>query len=161
MTGYSENDEDGFEVQIDIEDGREPLDTPDGTAGVEFDYNTSVRVKPSPDKNRTFMIELGTTHYAFSCHKSCTTRTLDEFYQLQNILKNHHLYVSMPKLPLKIFLFISSKEYVSQELARFLFGVLTQKKLLSSKALHLFLQTNYSMDIIMLNCEGVRDDVIA
>jgi len=147
----------GFKMKI--EDGREAGDMPDDGIS-ETQYNTIVKVTESPEKRKTFLIELTTTHYAFSNKASSTARTITEFYQLQSILKENHLYAKVPSLPLKVKLFLSSHSYVSQELARFLFGALSQKQLLSSKALHLFLQTNYSMKVIMLNLAGMRDDSV-
>ena len=77
---------DGFEMNI--EDGREPEVAPDypSTNNNDGDYNTSIKVRPSSGKKKTFLIELHTTHYAFK-QASSTARTLSEFYQLQNILK--------------------------------------------------------------------------
>ena len=87
---------DGFEWNI--EDGREPEDAPDdpSTNNNDGDYNTSIKVRPSSGKKKTFLIELHTTHYAFSCKASSTARTLSEFYQLQNILKVNKSWIWIP-----------------------------------------------------------------
>ena len=73
---------DGF--FMNIEDGRE-FDEVDVSEAQE--YNTIVKVVPSLEKRRKFLIHLETSHYAFSLHKSSTVRSLAEFYQLQAILK--------------------------------------------------------------------------
>ena len=87
---------DGFE--LNIEDGREPEDAPDdpSTNNNDGDYNTSIKVRPSSGKKKTFLIELHTAHYAFSCKASSTARTLSEFYQLQNILKVNKSWIWIP-----------------------------------------------------------------
>ena len=87
---------DGFE--LNIEDGREPEDAPDdpSTNNNDEDFNTSIKVRPSSGKKKTFLIELHTTHYAFSCKASSTARTLSEFYQLQNILKVNKSWIWIP-----------------------------------------------------------------
>ena len=74
----------GFKMKI--EDGREAGDMPDDGIS-ETQYNTIVKVTESPEKRKTFLIELTTTHYAFSNKASSTARTIAEFYQLQSILK--------------------------------------------------------------------------
>ena len=85
---------DGFEMNI--EDGREPEDFPDDGSSCfkNQDYNTSIKVRASSEKKKTFLIELQTSHYAFNSAESSTARTVTEFYQLQGILKvirNHAL----------------------------------------------------------------------
>ena len=75
---------DGF--RMNIQDGREAGDMPDDGLS-ESQYNTIVKVIESPEKKKTFLIELQTTHYAFSNKSSSTARTVTEFYQLQSILK--------------------------------------------------------------------------
>ena len=72
--------------KMNIEDGREVGDMPDDGLS-ESEYNTIVKVTESPEKRKTFLIELNTTHYAFSNKSSSTARTVTEFYQLQSILK--------------------------------------------------------------------------
>ena len=72
--------------KMNIEDGREAGDMPDDGIS-ETQYNTIVKVTESPEKRKTFLIELTTTHYAFSNKASSTARTITEFYQLQSILK--------------------------------------------------------------------------
>ena len=42
--------------------------------------------------------------------------------------------------------------------AQFLLQVLSIREYLSNKAVHLFLQTNLTLEKIRLNIEGVRDD---
>ena len=55
---------------------------------------------------------------------------------------------------------MSSYQTISTYLATFLAGVLKEKELLASKALHLFLQTQLSIDKIIDNMEGRRDDEV-
>ena len=55
-------------------------------------------------------------------------------------------------------LYILSYPTVSLHLAAFLTGVLAENQILSNKALHLFLQTQLSMEMIKENLDGKRDD---
>ena len=49
---------------------------------------------------------------------------------------------------------------ISLHLATFLTGVLAETQFLSNKAIHLFLQTQLSMEMIKENMEGKRDDEV-
>ena len=55
-------------------------------------------------------------------------------------------------------LYILSYHTISLHLATFLTGVLAEKQILSNKALHLFLQTQLSMEKIKEKLDGKRDD---
>lgn len=141
---------DGSVVEVDIQDGR--IDTcGQGTyLGVDL-------VEEDPTLIR---VRLRTDHYAFSIKKSCVTRTLGSFYQLQSTLKANHPYVQVPSLPLRPSMWLGSYKYRSEQLAVFLSMALKEIQLLSDKALHLFLQTNLSMDRIKKNMDGLLDDEV-
>jgi len=55
---------------------------------------------------------------------------------------------------------VYSYHTISTHLATFLAGILAEKQLLSNKALHLFLQTQLTMEKIIENMEGKRDDEV-
>ena len=55
---------------------------------------------------------------------------------------------------------VNSFHTISLNLATFLAEVLTEKQLLSNKALHLFLQTQFPIERILENMEGKRDDEV-
>jgi len=140
----------GATVEISLVDGR--LDSPG--------HPTLLSVCPVPGDSHMFYIRLHSSHYSFSIKKSCVTRSSGSFYQLRRILKNHHPYLIMPSLPMIPSLWISSYPYISLQLANFLSGVVAEKELLSNKALHLFLQTQLTMEKINDNLEGKRDDEV-
>jgi len=123
--------------------------------------NSALSVYPVPRDSQMFYIRLKTDHYSFSIKQSCVTRTASSFYQLRNILKKYHPYLTIPSLPLYPTLWVSSCQTISTYLATFLCGVLKEKELLASKAIHLFLQTQLSIDKIIDNMEGRRDDEVA
>jgi len=122
--------------------------------------NSVLSIYPVPKDSQMFYIRLKTDHYSFSIKQSCVTRTASSFYQLRNILKKYHPYLTIPSLPLYPTLWVSSYQTISTYLATFLAGVLKEKELLASKALHLFLQTQLSIDKIIDNMEGRRDDEV-
>ena len=66
----------------------------------------------------------------------------------------------MPRLPTLPSLWISSYHNISIQLVNFLARVVAEKELLSNKALHLFLQTQLTMEKINDNIEGKRDDEV-
>ena len=66
----------------------------------------------------------------------------------------------MPSLPMIPSLWICSYHTISNQLATFLSGVVAVRELLSNKALHLFLQTQLSIEKIKENIEGKRDDEV-
>jgi len=151
----------GFQVLLDIRDGRTVVDV--GREDDEVDTieivnplgesqkeNTRVSIRPLPGRRNEFTVDFSTRHYAFSCCRSQTVRSLESFYQLHTILKTCHLYADVPSLPLKPLL------WVTRSAAQ----VLQDRQLLSNKALHLFLQTRLSMEAIRDNLEGLRDDEI-
>jgi len=160
----------GFEVLLDIRDGRTLAD--DGEED-EVDTikivnppvesqkeNTRVSIRPLPGRRNEFTVDFSTRHYAFSCCRSQTVRSLESFYQLHTILKTCHLYAAIPSLPLKPILWVTRSASQAKELAVYLSQVLQDKQLLSNKALHLFLQTRLSMEVIRDNLEGLRDDEV-
>jgi len=161
----------GFQVLLDIRDGRTVVDV--GREDDEVDTieivnplgesqkeNTRVSIRPLPGRRNEFTVDFSTRHYAFSCCRSQTVRSLESFYQLHTILKTCHLYADVPSLPLKPLLWVTRSAAQAKELAVFLSQVLQDRQLLSNKALHLFLQTRLSMEAIRDNMEGLRDDEI-
>ena len=87
----------GFEVLVDIKDGRtlatdEQNDEVDSIEIVNpleecGKHNTRVCITPLVGKRNEFTIDFSTGHYAFSCQRSQTVRSLESFYQLHAILK--------------------------------------------------------------------------
>ena len=117
-------------------------------------------VHPDIRDKGMFYVRLRTRHYSFSIKSSCVTRSVNSFYQLRSILSKHHPYLSLPKLPLYPCTWVYNCPTLSDCLATFVAGLLAEKQLLSCKALHLFLQSELSMDRIKDNMEGRRDDEV-
>ena len=86
----------GSEVLLNIVDGRAG-DEHAQTLVDEVDFinpfassdqfNSRVNVRPCPGQKHLFTLDFTTSHYAFTCARSRTTRSLDHFYQLNAILK--------------------------------------------------------------------------
>ena len=57
-------------------------------------------------------------------------------------------------------IYILSYPTISLQLATFLTAVMSETQFLSNKALHLFLQTQLSMEMIKENLDGKRDDEV-
>ena len=57
-------------------------------------------------------------------------------------------------------LYLAAPRSRAQQLAGWLAQVLVERQLLSNRALHLFLQTNYSAQRISENAAGARDDQV-
>ena len=87
----------GFEVVLDIRDGRTVADVgeEDEVDTIEIvnplvesqKENTRVSIRPLPGRRNEFTVDFSTRHYAFSCCRSQTVRSLESFYQLHTILK--------------------------------------------------------------------------
>ena len=86
----------GAEVLLNIVDGRtgaEPAQPPADEADFinpfasSDQHNSRVNVRPCPGRKHLFTVDFTTSHYAFTCARSRTTRSLDHFYQLNAILK--------------------------------------------------------------------------
>ena len=87
----------GFEVVLDIRDGRTVADVgeEDEVDAIEIvnplvesqKENTRVSIRPLPGRRNEFTVDFSTRHYAFSCCRSQTVRSLESFYQLHTILK--------------------------------------------------------------------------
>jgi len=105
-------------VLLDIRDGRTVVDV--GREDDEVDTieivnplgesqkeNTRVSIRPLPGRRNEFTVDFSTRHYAFSCCRSQTVRSLESFYQLHTILKTCHLYADVPSLPLKPLLWVT------------------------------------------------------
>jgi len=139
------------------------VDIPDGRIFVEGEEprsRTVLRLEPFQGESTSFRIRLSTSHYAFSLKRSSTIRSISSFYSLCSILKSQHPYVSVSSLPVRPLIYLTSQLTQANQLASWLSSVLTDRQLLSNRALHLFLQTTLSMDRIMENVEGVRDDQV-
>ena len=66
--------------------------------------------------------------------------------------------MSPPSLPPRLVLTLLSRARQAAVLAKFTQELLSVREYLSSKALHLFLQTGLSIEKIRLNIMGLRDD---
>ena len=87
----------GFEVLLDIRDGRTVANVgeDDEVDTIEIvnplvesqKENTRVSIRPLPGRRNEFTVDFSTSHYAFSCCRSQTVRSLESFYQLHTILK--------------------------------------------------------------------------
>jgi len=121
---------------------------------------STLSVMPVPSDSQMYYIRLQTNHYSFSIKRSCVTRNISSFYHLRSLLKSCHPYLTIPSLPLQASLLVYSYHAISTHLATFISELLTEKQFLSSKALHLFLQTQLSLDKIIENMEGKRDDEV-
>ena len=97
VRGMSAIDGGGFEVLLDIRDGRTVANVgeADEVDSIEIvnplvesrKENTRVCISPLAGIRNEFTVDFSTRHYAFSCCRSQTVRSLESFYQLHAILK--------------------------------------------------------------------------
>ena len=119
---------------------------------------TILRLSLVPDSDSLIIIRLSTSHHAFSLGRSVSTRSVNSFYYLQRVLSSLHPYLTTPSLsPSRVPAFFSRKSKLNS-LATFLASILQEREFLSNKALHLFLQTQLSIEMIQKNLDGLRDD---
>jgi len=144
-----ESEQLGFTTDIDIPDGR--LSCPDIK-------RTILQVAPLEGASDHFTLRLVTNHHSFSLGRSVAIRTITSLYYLQNSLRDFHPYVKAPSLPPKFLFSFLSYQRQCEIFAKFLQEVLVKHEYLSNKAVHLFLQTNLTLEKIKLNIEGIRDD---
>lgn len=147
--------EDAAVVEVELQDGR---------MEEEEEGNNTIQARLSVEQmeedSQLVMVRLSCNHYAFSLRRSTVTRTVSCFYGLQSILRSQNPWTSVPGLPFKANMWISSVRWRNQQLANFLAAVLSSKQFLSCRALHLFLQTGLSMARVVDNLEGRRDDQV-
>lgn len=139
----------GCSIDVDIPDGR--LSTPAFT-------KTMLQISPLDGTSDHYTIRLVTNHHSFSLGRSVSIRTINSLYFIQKSLKDLHPYVNIPSLPPKFIFSMFSSQKQCKIIAKFLQQVLSIREYLSNKAVHLFLQTNLTLEKIKLNIEGVRDD---
>jgi len=152
-------DEESAVVYVELIDGRmecENIDEVDSPAISQ----TRVSVETVQNEEHLVVIRLATQHHAFSLKRSKVTRNVRCFYQLQSGLKEHYPWLSIPGLPLRPSLWVSSIKWRNEQLANFLGFLISDTEFLSSRALHLFLQTGLSMENIEENIIGKRDDQV-
>ena len=97
----SATDGGGFEVFLDIRDGRTVVGQDDKVDTIEIvnplvespKENTRVSIRPLPGRRNEFTVDFSTRHYAFSSCRSQTVRSLESFYQLHTILKVRMTYL--------------------------------------------------------------------
>jgi len=159
----------GVMVHVNIPDGRLCAEEIHRRSRTVLRVDPLDRTRPASTKaiaagvgrlDPAFSIKLSTSHYAFSLKRSSTIRTLSSFYVLGGILKHQNPDASLPGLPSRPLIFLHSSTSQAEQLATWLTAVLTSRLQLSNRALHLFLQTQISMDRILENSEGVLDDQV-
>jgi len=150
----SEDSEAGVILEVAIPDMR--LETEAGHCS-----RTVLSVSPLGEAGSVFTLRLATSHHSFSLKRSVATRSTEDFYQLQSWLSGHtghYPRLSVPSLPPRLMMTVFSRPRQAAVLARFTHELLSTREYLSSKALHLFLQTGLSIQRISLNIQGLRDD---
>ena len=147
---------------------------------------TVLRVEPLTAALLT--IRLASPHHAFSLARSVTTRQPGSVFWLRERLASHDPYCHTPALPPSLlFTLLPSHTQVRlleglfkikfllhnplslshspfhqiEAVADFLAGVLTTPEFLSSRAVHLYLQTSLTLHQIEENLAGLRDDEVA
>ena len=79
-------------------------------------------------------------------------------FSSQAALRDLHSYINVPSLPPRLLLCMMSYQKQCEVITHFLQEVLSTREYLSNKVLHLFLQTNLTLEKIKLNIDGLRDD---
>jgi len=103
-------------IEVEILDGRLAAERPTTSA--------RVAVQQVEGEKNLMMIQLTSSHYAFSLKRSNVIRSVDSFYQLSSLLKSHHPWLSVPPLPLRPSFWISSVRWRNQQLCAWLASLL-------------------------------------
>ena len=141
----------GEEVDIDIED--------EDCSKNSIKYQIVLKVEEDEKDHSLYGIKLSTNHPSFKLKKSTVLRSFSSFYHLEKILLSSE--TPNPMLPLKALLWTMSQEQKVEQLTSFLSQILRNKAFLALPAVHLFCQTQLSMEIIKDNMEGRRNDDVA
>ena len=136
----------GEEVEIDIEDDDD----------FNMKYKLVLRVDTVEQDPSLYCIKISTNLPLFKLQRSCAFRSFSSFYFLEKLLLSSSLVLS-PNLPLKSLLWTTSQKTKLHQLTGFLFQVMSDRDLMASMAVHMFLQTQLSMEIIKANI-GRRHD---
>ena len=160
------------------------LELPDGRLNCVV---SRVRVTVSPLDQALrddFTVRLATNHYSFTLGRSVAIRSFTAFLFLevtnysdlmelmncsdrsnhieemifQESLRELNPYVCRPSLPNRFLFSMFSSQRQCDILAKFLADVIATKEHRANRALHLFLQTDLSLEDIRLNIEGLRND---
>merc|ERR1711953_374067 len=105
-----------------------------------------------------FTVRLATNHYSFTLGRSVTIRSYNSFLYIQKSLGELNPYALRPSLPNRLIFYLQSAQRQCEILAAFLRDVIAIKEHRANRALHLFLQTDLSLEDIKLNIDGLRDD---
>ena len=116
------------------------------------------RVDPVKQDSSLFCIKLSTNYPKFIQNKSCVLRSFSSFYSLSNFLSS--FFMDVPGLPPKHLLWSTSGRTKMQHLTIFLGLVISRRDLLDSKGIHLFMQTQLSMEAIKEDVENIRKEKI-
>ena len=152
------------------------LELPDGTKEVEVS-RLLLSVGPVEGLKDHFTVRLATNHYSFTLGRSVAIRSYNSFLYIQVTLttmwssRTRNLsnsfqkslgelnpYALRPSLPNRLIFYLQSAQRQCEILATFLRDVIAIKEHRANRALHLFLQTDLSLEEIKLNIDGLRDD---
>jgi len=148
-----------FDFVTSVEEATVCVDLMDGRLDRDAVSVTRISVEQVPD-DTLVRIRLFTDHHGFSLRNSTVVRNVNDFYKLQSLLKQHSPWSSVPGLPLKPSLWVSSNAWRNEQLVTFLGLIVSNYQFLSSRALHLFLQSHHSMENIKQNIDGKRNDEV-
>ena len=150
------------------------LELPDGTKEVEVS-RLLLSVGPVEGLKDHFTVRLATNHYSFTLGRSVAIRSYNSFLYIQVTLppSGHptpnlsnsfqkslgelNPYALRPSLPNRLIFYLQSAQRQCEILATFLRDVIAIKEHRANRALHLFLQTDLSLEDIKLNIDGLRD----
>ena len=105
-----------------------------------------------------FCIKLSTNHPSFRLKKSLVLRNFSSFFSLEDAL--HQYQKNLPYLPSRHQLWTAGQETKIECLINWLASVISLKNILSCKSIHLFLQTQLSIERINENAAGKRKDEV-
>ena len=87
-------------------------------------------------------------------------RSFSNWYFLQKSIKYLFPHIKINELPSRHVLWIKSERLKLEEIATFLQNILSNKQLLQSQIVQLFLQSNLSTEFIQENIDGKRHDEV-
>merc|ERR1711915_821974 len=112
--------------------------------------------EPMATDSSLYCIRFATNHRSFALKKSCTIRSFSSFFAFQRFLLDRYPNALAQHLPPKHLLWVESSKTKVEELAKFMFSLLSCQQLINQCFSQMFVQTQHSIDYIQDVFEGKK-----
>jgi len=119
-------------------------------------YSCMLRMEPMATDSSLYCIRFATNHRSFALKKSCTIRSFSSFFAFQRFLLDRYPNALAQHLPPKHLLWVESSKTKVEELAKFMFSLLSCQQLMNQCFSQMFVQTQHSIDFIQDVFEGKK-----